>query len=259
MRFKYYYKTSDNVRHEAEISAPSRDEAFAALRDRGIRPIKVVDESEKRREKREGSEGIGKVWRIAALCAACVAAGAAIVLMQTRSAEATKDAPHGAKRHVIESNVVELRSDGAHAARPRPRRFIPELADTCMVTGCLERASERLLARFAMPGEPLPAELPPMSEALMEDFYESLGREIIVAPGDSAAEAELKGIVARLKEEAEVYLRTGRGLADYIGYLRHRQQMENRYRQEIIRDYSGEEAIGMLRAMGFRPEDVLEM
>jgi len=44
MRFAYSYKTSDNVRHEAEIDAPSRDAAFAALREMGIRPIKVVAE-----------------------------------------------------------------------------------------------------------------------------------------------------------------------------------------------------------------------
>ena len=44
MRFAYSYKTPDNVRHEAEIDAPSRDAAFAALREMGIRPIKVVAE-----------------------------------------------------------------------------------------------------------------------------------------------------------------------------------------------------------------------
>ena len=41
-KFSYFYKTSDGVRHEAEITAPSKDEAFARLRKEGIRPIKVV-------------------------------------------------------------------------------------------------------------------------------------------------------------------------------------------------------------------------
>ena len=62
MRFTYYYKTSDNVRHEAEISAPSRDEAFAALRDRGIRPIKVVAAD----SQRDGSASRGGGRRIVA-------------------------------------------------------------------------------------------------------------------------------------------------------------------------------------------------
>lgn len=41
MRFTYSYKTSDGVRHEAEIEARTRDDAFAALRKQGIRPIRV--------------------------------------------------------------------------------------------------------------------------------------------------------------------------------------------------------------------------
>ena len=43
MVFIYTYKTSDGVRHQAEMSAPSREEVFATLRREGIRPIKVWD------------------------------------------------------------------------------------------------------------------------------------------------------------------------------------------------------------------------
>lgn len=42
MRFSYVYRTSDGVRHEDMIEAATRDDAFAALRARGIRPMKVV-------------------------------------------------------------------------------------------------------------------------------------------------------------------------------------------------------------------------
>lgn len=45
MDFVYIYKTSDGARHEARISAPGRDDAFAALRERGIRPIKLFREN----------------------------------------------------------------------------------------------------------------------------------------------------------------------------------------------------------------------
>ena len=37
----YSYTTSDGVRHEGTLSAPSKDMAFAALRGKGIRPIRV--------------------------------------------------------------------------------------------------------------------------------------------------------------------------------------------------------------------------
>lgn len=42
MEFTYAYKTSDGVRHTAEIAARSREEVFESLREQGIRPIKVV-------------------------------------------------------------------------------------------------------------------------------------------------------------------------------------------------------------------------
>lgn len=41
MKFLYAYKTPDGTRHEGEIASESRDAAFAALREKGIRPIKV--------------------------------------------------------------------------------------------------------------------------------------------------------------------------------------------------------------------------
>ena len=42
MRFTYVYRTSDGERHEDVIEAATRDEAFADLRKRGVRPMKVV-------------------------------------------------------------------------------------------------------------------------------------------------------------------------------------------------------------------------
>lgn len=43
MRFLYTYRTSDNVEHEGAISASSRDAAYAALRERGIRAGRVTE------------------------------------------------------------------------------------------------------------------------------------------------------------------------------------------------------------------------
>ena len=73
MTFTYYYKTSDGLRHEAEIDAPSRDEAFAALRERGIRPIKVI-------AKEAPVPKGGMRWRMTALAVAIAA-----VIAVTRS------------------------------------------------------------------------------------------------------------------------------------------------------------------------------
>ena len=42
MKYTYAYKTGDGVRHEDSMNASSREEVFSALRERRIRPIKVV-------------------------------------------------------------------------------------------------------------------------------------------------------------------------------------------------------------------------
>ena len=81
--FTYYYKTSDGLRHEAEIGAPSRDEAFAALRERGVRPIKLVA--------KDGSTANGEVRGMrkravaAIVVAAALAAGAVAFLLGRRA------------------------------------------------------------------------------------------------------------------------------------------------------------------------------
>ena len=48
MTFNYCYKTSDGQRHEGKIDAPGRDEAFAALRRQGIRPIRLFGAEDRR-------------------------------------------------------------------------------------------------------------------------------------------------------------------------------------------------------------------
>ena len=42
MKYTYAYKTSDGTRHEASMSASSREEVFTELRKRGVKAIKVV-------------------------------------------------------------------------------------------------------------------------------------------------------------------------------------------------------------------------
>ncbi len=72
MRFTYTYKTSDGVRHEAEIEARTRDDAFAALRTQGIRPIRV---EEKPLSKEEKSRRI-LFWAVGIVLALACVAGA---------------------------------------------------------------------------------------------------------------------------------------------------------------------------------------
>ena len=73
MRYTYAYRTSEGTRREDAIEAESRDDAFAALRARGIRPIKVVaaDGSKANGE----VHGVRKRWVAAIVAIAVVLAG----------------------------------------------------------------------------------------------------------------------------------------------------------------------------------------
>ena len=42
MKYIYAYKTSDGTRHEESMEAESREAVFKALREKGIKAIKVV-------------------------------------------------------------------------------------------------------------------------------------------------------------------------------------------------------------------------
>ena len=50
MRYVYHFKTADNQRHEGELDAKDRETAFAELRARGIRAIKVEPKTNARFE-----------------------------------------------------------------------------------------------------------------------------------------------------------------------------------------------------------------
>ena len=67
----YAYKTSDGVRHEERMRAPSREEVFASLRKRGIKAIKVVAA--------DGSKANGEIRGVRKRVVAFVALGAAIL------------------------------------------------------------------------------------------------------------------------------------------------------------------------------------
>lgn len=92
-RYIYIYRTSDGVRREASIRSASRENAFAELRERGIRPIKVIAA--------DGSKENGEVRRIgvskmsvSAIAAAVLVAGLAVGVLWSRI-ESSDGSGHG--------------------------------------------------------------------------------------------------------------------------------------------------------------------
>ena len=216
MTFTYFYKTSDGIRHEAEIGAPSRDEAFAALRERGIRPIKLIA--------KDGSSANGEVRGVrkravaAMVLAAVVVAGAAAFLLGRR-------APVAPEVVVTPQGPVKL-----SVASALPRQRIPgdRLRIEQMPTNLFTFASEAVLAGFAEPGRPLPA-----ASALDEaDVRAALAKPVMLSSADFTEHVDLKRIVVGMKRELGAYLAGGGTVDGYAAELVKRQKMEIAYREK---------------------------
>ncbi len=106
MRFIYTYKTSDGVRHTAEIDAKRRDDAFAALRAQGIRPIRVEDKPLSPRERLRRAV----LWAAAAVVLAACAAGAWAWMRHARYQRETR-AAFDSLRTRAEAERVRHRED----------------------------------------------------------------------------------------------------------------------------------------------------
>lgn len=214
--FTYYYKTSDGLRHEAEIGAPSRDEAFAALRERGIRPIKLVA--------KDGSTANGEVRGMrkravaAIVVAVALAAGAVAFLLGRR-------APQPAPVVVTPQGPVTFT-----AASPLARQRIPgdRLRIENLPTNLFAFASEACLAGYAEPGRPLP-DLASLDEA---DVRAALAKPVMISSRDFTEHVDLKRIVAGMKRELNAYLAGGGTVDGYAAELVKRQKMEIAYREK---------------------------
>lgn len=230
MTFAYTYRTPDGERHADKVSAESRDAAFAMLRVKGIRPIRMTRDGDAMPS--EAALG-GKVVRIAvlALASAVLVIACAVVLLWR-----------------MRSTASPIRTETV----PRPRHF---LEARIPVEAIFKDPTERYLAVFAEPGREV--------RIRTEDFYEgafagAVARPIVILPSDSPPVAELKRIVAGLKEEAAMQLKGGKGAKDVATWFADRQQMEIEWRKRLAERISSGEvssatANRMLSSMGFEP------
>lgn len=249
MQYMYAYKSSDGVRHEETIEAESRESVFETLRAQGIRPIKVVAT--------DGSKANGEVvrpWRRrwlawAALAGALAATVLFVALSVVRKPGAGGDMP---PKGGESGEVVQTVKQGERVAKPRARRQIglAVITATMPLDAIFAHPSEAFLARFAEPGRIVEAEFSGDTE-LAEDFRDALEDPIMITAGDSAEIADLKRIVAGLKEEAKMMTASGRTFEEAIAYFMAQQEMEARYRETILsRDASVEDKNKLLSAIG---------
>ena len=196
MKYFYAYKSSDGIRHEASIEAPSRDEAFAMLRKEGIRPIKVCAQ--------DGSKENGAPkafrWRAAAVLA-IVAGGVlwglvSVYSVDTFETDETRRYPIG-DAAIIEKGILTGWSD--------------VFADE----------GERFLASFAVPGVKAG-----QRNTTVGEIEEALGRKIAPDANDSLEARQIKAMVEGMKREAREYVRAGGNIVEYGKRLTERQDAE---------------------------------
>ncbi len=217
MKYAYAYKTPDGARHEEEIDAPSREAAFAALRARGVRPIKVVA--------RDGSKANGEVRGLRKRAVAWIVAGAVGI--------AGTVAFFMGQETAVRDGIVVAKSNApitAEMKRPLARQQIQGNRQRleALPKDFFSSPAEAWLARFAEPGRAVPDADDAPDEA---EFRRALTLPIRIRSDEFTEHIDLKRIVAEIKHEAKAYLDGGGTVADYLSELRKRQQTEVSYRE----------------------------
>ncbi len=204
MKYTYAYRDSDGTRHEETMHAASREEVFAALRAKGIRPIKVVaaDGSKANGEVR----GVGRRAVAASVVLAAILAGAVAYLLASRSQEQSEALPfelEQTRRQVIGDSAV---------------------VDKGILTGWSDvfpEEGERFFASFAIPGVKAG-----QRSTTVEELTASLGRRVEPVEGDGIEARQIKSMVEGMKSEARAYIAAGGNIVEYGRRLTERQDAE---------------------------------
>ena len=204
MKYTYAYKTSDGTRHEASIEAPSRDAAFAALRERGIRPIKVVAA--------DGSKANGapvgvrrRVVAVSILVAVVAAVGATAAFL----------------RIVRPTPVVDAFQSDQTRRYPIGDAAIIEKGILTGWNDVFEHEGDRFLASFAVPGVKAA-----QRNTTVDEIKAALERSVSIAKDDGLEARQIKAMVEGMKAEARAYVAAGGSVVEYGKRLTERQDAE---------------------------------
>ena len=236
MEFTYQYRTGDNILHCGSVKAANKDDAYATLKSRGIRPSRLVEAPGFFNK----LFGKGKRWMVIAMLSAIVAA--LLFTLRTKTRPIIVGGVNGetSQRHQIYGDpaiMAEMLANG--------------FADVFSNVG------ERYLAAYAMPGSTVP-QLVRLKKP--EDLMTCLTNKITFLPTDTREAAELKAIVNGLKDELHEYLSDGVGTAaTFMRRLEERQEEERliykRVQNELAENPDPElweERNHSLREMGIR-------
>lgn len=235
MKFGYSYKTSDGIRHESTFEAKSNEAVFAALRARGIKPMKVWEI--------HSPYYISKRTRLIIILALALAASLVYTIRLRHSALSSPHSALTAPRHQIYGDPATWED----IERDNFATVFPDVGD-------------RILAAYAIPGRISPGSLNLSRQDLLKRMEECKDKDIAFDAADSNEATELKKIVQGMKEELRWYVADGVGSVEsYLNRLRERQEEEIRIYERTKNELENctdnalrEERNAALRAMGLR-------
>lgn len=196
MKFVYEYRTRENVPKNGTIDAPTRDDVYAALKARGIRPSRVVEAPGIANK----LFGKGKRW-IAIAVLLLVSLSLFFSLRTT-------------KMEIAEMNLFEDR------AQLFGDPVVIRECEASAWTNAFTVAFDQYLARYAIPGrsvEPIVVVPPSAEEAT---------RFVEIGEKELAEIAQMKRMVNGMKRELAVYLKAGGTVGGYMKRLVIRQKAE---------------------------------
>lgn len=241
MKFRYCYRTRDNVEHWADIRASSREAVFSVLKAKGIRPGRVIEAP--------GFFnfffGKGKRW------AAIVLLAVGLLVSLIWGVRARQD-------------VVSMEETLDVATR---RQLIGDAAviEMGIKTGwsnVFQYEGEQFLASFAVPGMIVGKKNTSESE-----IRQALSRKVGIDRDDGIEVRQIKAMVEGMKGELRAFLKNGGTIVEYGERLVQRQEQEiqyyNRAKAEIDAAFASgmepgrlvalwEERNNSLRRMGIR-------
>ena len=226
MKFLYTYRTPDNKQHRGEITAATKEAAYAALRAQGIKAGRVDD-----------APGIfnklfgkGKRWiAIVILGALCLVLG----VVAHRFRKEVKSAPVGIANALISETRHQVIGDTA-------------VIEKGIATGWAEvfpEEGERFLASFAIPGVPAG-----QRSTRVEEIEAALSRRVEATEADSIEVRQIKAMVEGMKQELRQYLADDGTIVGYGKALVQRQEEELGYYNRAKAEIENAKKSGMGRA-----------
>ncbi len=220
MKFLYEYRTSDNVKHQGVIDAPTREEAFQTLRAQGVKPGSM-QEAPGFFNKWLGK---GKRWTVIALLA-LLSLGLLAVLLSSSLQDALSPSLRAKRSNPFSYVTPEGYAVGIERRQIWGDAAVIEQARATQWKGLFSLPAEQFLAMFAQPGvtEEVFPEFPELSE---DDFIAALNHRISIAPFDLDEYQQMKCIVEGIKKELQKYLIDGGTIDGFLKRLVQRQREE---------------------------------